>query len=122
MLCAGIPAVLSLGVLLFIGFPSDLWTPNGAGDLLRDFICAILFGAAGIFVHGARPLIEDREVRKHSSQEVTIIEALGRVHPSTILAFIDWEFFIGIRFMYHSHLHFLLTEGGEDQKGHFHKL
>jgi hypothetical protein len=62
---AGIAAGVLLGILLLIGFPSNLWTPNGAGDFLRGLLCAVLFAAAGVFLLGATPLIEDWEVRKH---------------------------------------------------------
>jgi len=53
--------------LLFIGFPSHLWTPADAVDLSRAFIAVCAIGCGGISVlSGPLTGIEDAEVRAHS--------------------------------------------------------
>jgi hypothetical protein len=58
-----IGAVL-LGVLLVIGFPEDLWTPSGGGELFRAFLTAGLIFCGALALIGPAMYVEDAEARR----------------------------------------------------------
>ncbi len=61
-----------LVVLLYTGFPPDLWTPYGVADFLRAFLTAALIACVGSLFYGPSVSLEDWEVRTHTGSEPII--------------------------------------------------
>lgn len=68
-----------LVILVFIGFPSDLWTPMGGGGFLRSFLTAGLIACGSVALIGPTTSLEDSEVRHHTGTGPMINPVTGQI-------------------------------------------